>query len=119
MVAPSLITKKKVQYWLDKNELSYEYLSPDWMEVNGSVDQINRLLSIQLRIFQHISSKTIVYRSLNHYQIPSSLSSSIDFISNTIRFPSCSFLFFILFLFIYIIYYLFFILFINFIYLFF
>ncbi|KAJ7900607.1 subtilisin-like protein [Mycena olivaceomarginata] len=87
-VAPSQDTIAQVQSWLGLNNLTSSPLTPagDWIAVNMTVAQANRILTAEFSTFQNEETNHTVDRTLS-YSIPSTLKSGINVIYPTVTFP--------------------------------
>ncbi|KAA1473458.1 family S53 protease [Dentipellis sp. KUC8613] len=87
MVAPAPSTVAAVKAWLTAHNLSAESVSPagDWMSLNMTVKQANKLLAADYCAFADDSGRQTI-RTLS-YSIPPSLKKHLDFVHPTIGFP--------------------------------
>jgi tripeptidyl-peptidase-1 len=86
-VAPSQDTATQVQSWLALNNLTSSPLTAagDWITVDMTVSQANRLLAAEFSMFQNEETNHTVDRTLS-YAIPSILKSGINTIYPTVTF---------------------------------
>ncbi|KAF7342124.1 Serine protease S53 [Mycena venus] len=87
-VAPSPDTVTQVNSWLTSNNLTALPLTGagDWIAVDMTVSQANKLLATEFSTFQNPNTNLTVDRTLS-YSIPSSLKAKINTVYPTVTFP--------------------------------
>jgi tripeptidyl-peptidase-1 len=90
-VAPSTEILESVRSWLTTNGLSSSLASPagDWITVNATVEQANKLLQAKYTSFSQDGTDTKVTRTLE-FTIPAEVKDSILTIHPTVTFPVIS-----------------------------
>jgi len=87
LIAPSRLNKEKVELWLDSHSIQGELINNDWIRVQTTVAKAEELLQITYRKFVHRPTGLNTLRSLIPYTVPESVSSALDLVGGTIRFP--------------------------------
>jgi len=82
------VATEHVEKWLLDNQLRYKKtFHGDWISVTASVKQFEKILNAEFYTFQSNITKKFIKRTAS-YSIPSLVTDYIEFIENTIVFPS-------------------------------
>eukprot|EP01096_Ripella_sp_DP13-Kostka_P009456 TRINITY_DN3635_c0_g1_i1.p1 TRINITY_DN3635_c0_g1~~TRINITY_DN3635_c0_g1_i1.p1 ORF type:complete len:554 (+),score=287.94 TRINITY_DN3635_c0_g1_i1:13-1674(+) len=87
VIRPTEETRRSVISWLNENGIPFEQKIVDYIKIQCTVEQAQRLLNVQLNLFLHVDSSSLLVRALSHYSIPSDLVPHINLISGVLGFP--------------------------------
>ncbi|KAJ7875520.1 family S53 protease [Mycena olivaceomarginata] len=87
-VAPSAETLSQVKSWLAAHSIASLPLTPagDWISVNMSVSQANKMFAAEFSTFQNQDTNQTVVRTLS-YSVPIALQAGINWVHPTVNFP--------------------------------